>query len=153
MLLSRIRKLTSLCKKQNMGQICKWALVSCAQGPQAPPPFTQGGPLKGKKKEEIWEKLIKTGVKWEKGKEKGRGKKKRKKGQILRVLPAPNSTAVSCKGAPLASVWMRVDGRHASVSRPLCVHNYSSICEIHHILVPYVLVVPLGGHIAYIVFP
>ena len=124
----------------------------CPRPSGAPHPNPRGAPERKEKRRNLG-KINKNRSKEGRGKEKGRGKKKRKKGQILRVLPAPNSTAVSCKGAPLASVWMRMDGRHASVSRPLCVYNYSSICEIHHILVPYVLVVPLGGHIAYIVFP
>ena len=117
-------------------------------GPQSPPP-NQGGPLKGKKKEKNWEKRIRTGVKMEKGREKGR--KKRKKRTDSQSPPPPKFNCCELQRGPIGISSGRADGRHASVSGPLCGNNYTSINEILHIFRPSALVVSFGGHIAYIV--
>ena len=129
MLLSRMRKLTLICKKLNMGEICKWAVVACTRGPQEPP-HSDKGPSVRKEKRRNLGKINKNRSK----KARKKGEKKRKKGQIFKVSPHPsNSTAVSCKGAPLASVWRWVDGRHASDSRPIANTIYIHLWNSPHI--------------------
>ena len=82
-------------------------IVGLCLGPASPPPPPppKGDLWQERKQKKSWKK--KKNRNWSKmGKRYGKRKKKRKNyRRDSRVLPPPHSTAVSCIGAPLASVW------------------------------------------------